>query len=77
MVCGFRSVFGALFFKKKLITTSPEVKNYDFYCDENIFVLGERDLKELPQFLNSPFYEIDENITEKYTFASWLKGYLK
>lgn len=69
--------YEALFFKKKLITTSPEVKNYDFYCDENIFVLGERDLKELPQFLNSPFYEIDENITEKYTFASWLKGFLK
>ena len=69
--------YEALFFKKKLITTSPEVKNYDFYCDKNVFVLGERDLQELPQFLNTPFCELDAGITEKYTFASWLKGFLK
>ena len=69
--------YEALFFKKKLITTSPEVKNYDFYCEKNIFVLGERDLQELPQFLNTPFCELDVGITEKYTFASWLKGFLK
>lgn len=68
--------YEALFFKKKLITTSPEVKRYDFYCEDNIFVLGERDLQELPEFLNTPFRELDEEITAKYTFASWLKGFL-
>ena len=30
-------VLEALGAKKKLITTSPEVKRYDFYCEDNIF----------------------------------------
>ena len=68
--------YEALFFKKKLITTSSEVKSYDFYCDENIFVLGERDLQELPDFLNAPFKELDARISKKYTFANWLEGFL-
>lgn len=69
--------YEALFFKKKLITTSSEIKNYDFYCEQNVFVLGEREVAELPEFLNAPFKEIDKEIVDEYTLKSWVERFKK
>ncbi len=68
--------FETLFLRKKLITTSSEVKSYDFYCPENIFVLGERDIQELPDFLKTPFKPVAEEILQEYTLTGWLQNFL-
>lgn len=61
-------VIEALFQKEKIITNSILVSDYDFYCPENIFILGEDNLSRFDDFLNSPYKEIDERIIERYDF---------
>ena len=68
--------YEALFFKKKLITTSREIMNYDFYHPENVFILGERPVEELPAFLQSPTAPVAPEIIEQYTITHWLKQFL-
>ena len=67
--------FEALFLRKKLITTSSEVNSYDFYHPQNVFILGERPLEELPGFLHSPFHPIAPEIVKQYTLAGWLQHF--
>ena len=54
--------YESVFNQVKLITTNPNIRNYDIYKEENVFILGERDLKELPAFLQTPFVPLDEEI---------------
>lgn len=61
----------ALLLEKKLITTLIDIKNYDFYRKENIFILGEDNIEDLKRFLNSPYYKIPEEIMREYTFKGW------
>ncbi len=62
----------AIFFRKKLITNNPHVKDYDFYRPENVFVLGERPMDQLPHWLIQPYVEIPQAIVEQYTVEAWL-----
>lgn len=62
----------ALFFRKKLITNDKTIVNRDFYRRENIFVIGKDDIENLPQFLNTPYQVVEEEIVNKYDFDSWL-----
>lgn len=58
--------------KRKIITTSQDVVNYDFYKAENIYVYnGKFDLNA--PFFKEPFKEIDPSIYEKYSLRYWLK----
>lgn len=66
--------YEALFFRKKLITNSAEVKSYEFYHEQNVFILGERSLDELGTFLESPVCPVEEGL-QKYTFQGWLKRF--
>lgn len=61
----------ALFFRKKLITNDTEIVERDFYIKENIFVLGQDKLSELPDFLNSPYKPINQEIIDRYEFDRW------
>lgn len=67
--------YEALFLNKKLITTSAEIKSYDFYHPDNVFILGEQSVDELPAFLSKEFKRIDEKITYQYTLEGWLKRF--
>lgn len=64
----------ALLLKRKLITTFPEIKNYDFYRKENIFIWGEDDPSRLKEFIETPYREIEKGIAEQYTFRGWLEN---
>lgn len=66
--------FEALFYDKKLITTNSEVKKYDFYRPENIFIWDtkESSIPDLLNFLKIPYIKIDENIKAKYSFTNWI-----
>lgn len=65
-------VFESIGLKKKLITNNSEVKNYDFYDENNIFVLGDRKLEDLKEFISTPYRKIDDTIMEKYSFTNWI-----
>lgn len=64
-------VLEALGAKKKLITTNEDVKNYDFYRPENIYVYKER-INLNDSFFSEPFQEISSDVYEKYSLHNWL-----
>ena len=64
--------FEALCFEKKLITNNRDIKFYDFYKKENIFIIGEDDEQELENFLHTPYQKIDPAIKQKYSFTNWI-----
>lgn len=64
--------FEALFLRKKLITNSREVASYDFYDENNIFILGNRPLTDLPTFLRTPYHDVPTGIKSRYTLQGWL-----
>jgi hypothetical protein len=57
----------------KLITSNENVKQYDFYNPENIYVLDLNTL-EMPdkQFYDRPYVELEEKIKSKYSLESWV-----
>ncbi|MCQ2060156.1 MAG: hypothetical protein MJY47_01030 [Fibrobacter sp.] len=65
----------SLFFGKKLITNNKTIREYDFFHPENIFILGERDLIELKNFVCSEYLPISKDVKKKYLFSEWLKRF--
>ena len=62
---------------KKIITTNSDIMNYDFYNQNNIFVI-DRDNVDIPEdFFQSDYEPIPENILEKYTAQGWVKDVFK
>jgi hypothetical protein len=61
-----------------MITNNVQVKNYDFYDDNNIFIWDGKqlDLAELLKFIHSPYRELSDEIKQKYAFSSWLANLL-
>lgn len=62
----------AQFYKRKLITNCKNIKSYAFYMPNNIFILGQDNINDLRDFLNSPYKEIDDLIVRRYQFDGWL-----
>ncbi|MDO5638513.1 MAG: hypothetical protein Q4G28_01430 [Neisseria sp.] len=69
--------FEAIGYRKKLITTNPEVLSYDFYHPNNFLVWDGESFSQLDDFLTKPYYEIDPAIREKYSFGNWIKYILE
>lgn len=68
-------VMEALGAKKKLISTNKDIKNYDFYCPENIYIYdGDIDLDNI--FFHSDYKAISDDIYDKYSLRSWLSEVL-
>jgi hypothetical protein len=65
--------FEALKYNKKLITNNSDIKNYDFYRRENIFILGEDPENGLTDFIEIPYQQIPDEIKNKYSFENWFK----
>ena len=66
----------SIFYRKKLVTTNPHVKDYDFYHPENVFILGEgRPMEELKTFLQQPYIDVPRKIVEQYTAEEWLERF--
>jgi len=64
-------VFEAIGYSRKLITNNNEVKSYDFYHPNNIYVL-DNDERTLGEFLNAPYAEIHPEIVDRYNFDNWI-----
>lgn len=65
-------VFECLQNEKKLISNNQNLKNYDFYHPDNIFVTDFEDLDGLKEFLQRPYHKIDEKIVGKYGIENWM-----
>lgn len=68
--------FEALGMNKKLITTNSEVKKYDFYHPDNIFIWSEHSSDGLKDFLERPYQPISPEISQQYAFSNWVKRIL-
>ena len=68
----------ALFLKKKLITNMKDIREYDLYNKNNIFIIGIDDNDTLVDFINSEFDETNrENLMKNYSFKEWLLNFNK
>lgn len=63
----------SIFLKKKLVTTKKNIKDYDFYNSDNIFILGEDDSEQLDKFIHSKYIDVNEEIKRNYEFEYWIK----
>ncbi|MGN1456636.1 MAG: hypothetical protein ACI4XP_01630 [Acutalibacteraceae bacterium] len=61
--------------KRKLITTNSDIKNYDFYNENNVLVFDGNINPDAPFFKNS-YQDIPEKIYQKYSLRNWLKTML-
>lgn len=66
----------SLFFSKKLLTNNINLKNFDFYDENNILIIDieniDRYINEITSFLKKPYRKIDEKIIIDYEFNNWL-----
>lgn len=68
-------VFESLGKEKKIITTNKDIKNYDFYNEQNILIIDEN--FEIPKsFFDSKYIPIPEMILKKYLIENWVETFL-
>jgi len=60
-------------YQKKLITTNTQIRYYDFYHPDNIFIWDGLSFDGITDFLKQPYYEIDTPIKERYSFGNWIR----
>ncbi len=66
--------FEAIGLKKKLITNNIEIKNYDFYDPQNIFVIEDiENISISKDFFESEYKELPKEIVEKYFIKNWIE----
>lgn len=65
--------FEALGYRKKLLTTNPDVRRYDFYHPDNIHVIEGNNFDGIAEFVRRPCHEIAPAIRKKYAFGNWIR----
>lgn len=69
--------FESLGLGKKLITTNVNIKDYDFYDSNNIYILDRKNIRPIPEsFFKKPYKALDRVLREKYSLSTWLKDIL-
>ena len=66
----------AMFYRKKMITNFKDIKEYDFYKKDNIFIIGEDDPSNIKNFVNTGYVDIPQNIIKKYTIDGWIENFI-
>ncbi|MCK3905682.1 capsular biosynthesis protein CpsH [Streptococcus suis] len=57
---------------KKIITTNPMIRQYDFYNPNNILIIDRFDVEIDLSFFESPYQELQTEIYEKYSLEKWI-----
>jgi hypothetical protein len=65
----------SLFYNKKLVTTNKSLKDYSFYHSNNIFILGENPLNDLPRFLNEKYHVLEKEQIEFFKPYNWIQRF--
>jgi hypothetical protein len=58
--------------KRKMITTNINIRKYDFYNQNNIYVMDKPSLVEIEQFIKHKYEPISNEIYKKYSLESWI-----
>jgi len=58
--------------KKKLITTNKNIVEYDFYHENNIYIIDRNNIKLNEDFFKVSYIELEQNMYEKYALRSWI-----
>ncbi|MDH5825348.1 hypothetical protein [Sphingobacterium faecium] len=69
-------VFEAIGYQRKLVTNNVDVKKYDFYHPNNIYIL-DNETRSLADFINEPYIVIEDEVLQKYNFDYWIKNMLE
>lgn len=69
-------VIEALGAKKKIITTNEDVKNYDFYNPENIYIYKDK-IDQNDVFFGSVYKPVSDCVYKKYSLRNWLQVILE
>lgn len=59
---------------KKLITTNQDIKNYDFYDEDNICILDKENIDMKNDFFEKPYKNISKDVKERYSLDSWIEN---
>ncbi len=72
-------VMESIFYSKKLITNNQDIVNYDFYNENNIFLLPQQprlpSQDALSAFLDKPFLPYGEAVLDSFSFEHWKAGF--
>lgn len=63
--------FEALGSGTKYITNNPEIRKYDFYHSNNIYIIGYED-RSISDFLRLEYQKIPQGLIEKYSVFNWV-----
>ena len=63
--------------KRKFITTNEDIKNYDFYNENNILVVNRGNPVVDMSFFDKPYEILDDSIYYKYSLSNWILEVLK
>jgi hypothetical protein len=64
--------FEAMGASKKLVTTNPHIREYDFYNSDNICVIDRKAAQVPAAFLDSPYSPLSDELYCKYRLEGWL-----
>ncbi len=67
----------ALAAQAKIITTNEHIKEYDFYCPENVMIIDRENPVFDVDFIKSPYKPIPKEIVEKYSLENWIRTIFK
>lgn len=59
--------------KRKLLTTNQNIKDYDFFDENNIYILDRNSLNVNVDFFNLPYNELSKYMYQKYSIIQWLR----
>jgi len=62
----------SVFLNTKLITTNKHIVDADFYNPENVFILDEQDITQLPGFLSTDPVPVDSSLLRKHSIDGML-----
>lgn len=73
-------VLEAVYLSKKLITNNKDVIHYDFYNENNIFILPDKIsqslIEQIRTFIKRPFLPYSEEILDNYDFEHWKNQFI-
>lgn len=58
--------------RKKIVTTNDDIVNYDFYNENNIYIINRKRPRVPSSFYNLEYAHIDDNIYESYSIERWI-----
>jgi len=58
--------------KRKLLTTNQNIKDYDFFNENNIYIINRNHINLNINFFIKPYKELNKNLYKKYSITEWL-----